>query len=164
MKRSDACREVLLLLDGEREVGGPGETAGGRGHREVIGLRGLTIVAGVRGGDAAGEACGDREEEADGGNQRGEALAAAEPGERKREERQGDGRVAERLEGRAGRWNCEVSERGAAVTAKATGVAPEPVAMVAGVRVPVTLVGRPEKVRVMGPGSVVVMIGVTARE
>ena len=40
----------------------------------------------------------------------------------------------------------------------------EPDAMVAGVRVAVTVVGRPETVRGMGPGNVLVMIGVTARE
>ena len=53
---------------------------------------------------------------------------------------------------------------GAAVTTKETGVAPEPAAMVEGVRTPVTVVGRPEKVKVMGPGSVLVITGVTTRE
>ncbi len=84
----------------------------------------------------------------------------------KREQREGDGRITHRraMDGRMVETRVWVDcRRLAAAAAKATGVAPEPVAIVAGVRVPVTLAGRPESVRVMGPGKVLVMMGVTTR-
>jgi hypothetical protein len=50
------------------------------------------------------------------------------------------------------------------VTVKATGVVPEPLATVDGVRVKVAVVGRPVTVMETAPGRVEVMSGVRTRE